>query len=260
MGCIARALLIWRLRLQHVNISGSVVFAPEKIEGTMTNAPIKKIQAIKTLRDRAATEGEKDAAQHKLTLILAKYQLTEQDIPDPHFSTRGRPSFRPRSAAYESAQSFQETFDATMRDFRRAAEAEQRRARQTSDEYKTWTGSFGDEPSRGRTTADPPPRKSKGKINSRQRFEQALGAHVTNIAWRYVKREHVHAARSDAPPNKAAYARAFYEASAYTIRARMTNKLSNPPMQTKSKNAEGIRAGMRFGDRANLGLFPLNDF
>lgn len=123
---------------------------------------LNKIQSIKTLRDRAGTEGEKDAAQNRLVIILAKHKLTEQDIPAPDFSTRDRytppPRKRPeRTQAQQSAeQAFSETFDRTMRDFEdaiRFAQGEGRRSHR------------GRRPPKQRppyTQPPPPPRKETG--------------------------------------------------------------------------------------------------
>lgn len=217
---------------------------------------LNKIQSIKTLRDRAATEGEKDAAQNRLTLILAKHKLTEQDIPDQSFSTRGRPS--PRTPPDFSGFDFS-AFEDILSEFRRAAEAatgygsSQSRPRSTPDDTE-W------EPSRGRRTRDDMRTPTgKGKKTARERFEKVLKSRVSDPSWNIVRKAHKKASRLDAPSNKAAYARAFYESAAYRIRERAQ---SSGPFHSyiKSKNAAGIAAGSRWADDVSLTYFPLNDF
>lgn len=201
---------------------------------------LKKIQSIKTLRDRAATEGEKDAAQNRLTMILAKHKLTEQDIPDPN----RRHTARPFIPGFDFAG-----FEDILAEFRRAAERNQ-------DDFIKRTQS--------RTRDDVrPPASDKGKKTSRARFEQALGKKVSQAAWNVVRSSKRQAQRIDGPSNPAAYARAFYEGAGIGLRNRLTDadvSLYTDPHKhkLKSNNPEGVAAGFAFAEKVTLSWFDTN--
>lgn len=206
---------------------------------------LNKIQSIKALRDRATTDGEKDAAQNRLTIVLAKHKLTEQDIPDPNFSTRNRytPPPRPRPRRGSTESDFDSSFAQTMREFEEAIQ----RARREAEEY-------------GRPRNPHPPRKTptgeRGNLSRPQiRFEEALGKAVSKNSWYYIcKPAQVKASRIHKPQNKAAFSRAFYEAAGYRIRERL-----NPQrpfyVRQKSKNKIGEEAGKQFADAVDLRHF-----
>jgi hypothetical protein len=175
-----------------------------------------KVRAIIALRDRGATQGEKDAAQNRLVLILARHKLTESDIPPDPFSS-SRPRFRPPPS---------------------------------------WTTSpnWRKEGRRARAQSRPRPESPrKGKLQPRQRFEKALGKHVTDLQWRRIKRaQRLSAAQRDLS-NPAAYQRAFYEAFAYTMRARIENHTDY--YARKSKNTFGLQDGREAAEAITVDFF-----
>lgn len=201
---------------------------------------LNKIQAIKALRDRAGTDGEKDAAQHKLVLLLAKHKLTEQDIPDPNFSTRQRytppphPRSRPRSRQTHQASGFnaaaeQEVWDDLFRKFREATQASHPPPRQS-----------------------PPRRGVRGQKN-RERFEKTLGRPISTQAWTLIYFDFARSKRATNPDNPAAFARAYMESAAIEIDSRIEKAWIR--RAAKSKNPEGADAGVAFADRVDLTLF-----
>lgn len=176
---------------------------------------LNKIQSIKTLRDRAGTEGEKDAAQHKLTLIMAKHKLTEQDIPNPDFSTRSR------------------YYEYTPKPFN------------DRKEYRGYQNS-----KRKHTSSRKKPNQA-----DRKRFEKSFGTPVTSDAWFIVLEAMRHSQKSRQPSNPNAFRRAFLENSALAIQARTKGLAVNRSQHTKSSNADGKASGLNFAERVDLSLF-----
>lgn len=201
---------------------------------TLDHNLLNKIRSIKRLRDRAGTDGEKDAAQHKLTILLAKHKLTEADVPLDHTERRRR-SYED---TFRTARQQQQDFWDMMDRLRREAQFRPRGPRHSAT----------DDPF---IRTDAPLRKSP---TSRARFEKAFGGPISHTAWNVVKRAQRHSIIIYSPSNKAAYARAFYETAAYTIRARFAH-LPTPYGRVKSKNAAGRQAGYYFAERVDLNLF-----
>lgn len=236
---------------------------------------LNKIQSIKTLRDRAATEGEKDAAQHKLTLILAKHKLTEQDIPAPGFSTRHRPPpqrTRPRrtQSQQSSEQAFAETFERTMRDFE---EAIRREDEQIKREWESYRNPF--------NTADMVKVETSVKVQWKGRLfhEMARGCGYTyvstprdkRIVWAVIgapldfmavyeelvidlKRACLKTRAKHNPKNPNAYDRAFYERATRIIYERLAKAYNQPCTFKKLRSREDVggEEGAAFGIKVSL--------
>jgi hypothetical protein len=199
---------------------------------------LNKIESIKTLRDRAGTEGEKDAAQNKLTLILAKHKLTEQDIPSPDFSTRGRP-FSPPQRRRSGSTFNQARWDDIFNQMRKAAAAT---------------------PPHGRRDTSRPPGHERSPRNrkNRERFEASFGRPINDYAWDLVLNDFRKVKVLVNPKNPAAFARAYMESAALQIRDRIRRDRIPPTYfrrVAKSKNPQGMERGLDFAERVDLSLF-----
>lgn len=200
---------------------------------------LNKIRSVKALRDKGATDGERDAAQQRLVVLLAKHKLTEQDIPPDSFSSRGRsytppPRRRPRTSAAE-ADEWAKGWERTMREFHEAAYAQSRGQQQSHR---------------------PPPHRTehgvKKKPPGQMRFEKAFGRPISTQAWHYVKLHQTKAQKKYKPSNPNAFSRAFYEYAAASLRGRIYGAHA---FRSKTSNPEGQSAGQHFGENASLSMF-----
>jgi hypothetical protein len=208
---------------------------------------LNKIRSVKALRDKGATDGERDAAQQRLIVLLAKHKLTEQDIPPDSFSTRARhssqrsprPSNRQRSQSRAWSPDWDAAFEETLRRFREAAKAQGSGVR------------FEDHPH------TPPPHRTehgvKKKPPGQVRFENAFGRPISTQAWKIVKHAQTAAQKKDHPHNANAYSRAFYEEAAFELRGRLNGPWLYP--KPKSTNPQGKAAGQHFGQSTSLDVF-----
>lgn len=221
---------------------------------------LNKIQAIKILRDRGGTEGEKDAAQHKLTLLMAKHKLTEQDIPDPDFSTRGRYTYK--------ASDFKNFNDAFRKAYRPPPREQQRST--FSDGVFTfptskkvqWKGKllYNMAKARGYTTFSryiTPEPTNKVKIKwvvefpfgdpSQQDFRDLFHRLIPQL-----KRACVNARKVRHPKNPNAWDRAFYHAATHVIRERIALHAIPDHKGAKLKDRVAYDSGRIAGEQVSL--------
>lgn len=252
---------------------------------------LSKIQSIKTLRDRAGTDGERDAAQGKLTLILAKHKLTEQDIPEPGFSTRGRSqeyTSSRRPGRSENARNFEKDFFQTMTEFEEAIRNASRNARSRPHKPPP-------KKQRPYSYAPPNPRgdddlkgaragiKTSAKLQWEGRLLYMMGKALGQFMNKFIlgdgmivwtidgpradevlqvcnslisdlkKHCRLHMA-SFQPKNSNAFRRAFFEAATYEIAARLRGGVTQIP-HYKSREPRGIESGREIG--LTISLVPL---
>lgn len=239
---------------------------------------LNKIQSIKALRDRAATDGEKDAAQHKLTLILAKHKLTEQDIPAPSFSTRSAyppPRSRPSDPFAQASAEFWADMDDIFKRANQRAQKTQRdpytnqqqtdpnpplhfkvhtsrkvqwkgkllRAMALARGYKTWsryveTPKFKIEWIVEFPTSNPPIRDFV------RTYDKATNA---------LKSACVRSKRAHNPKNPNAWDRAFYHAATHVIGERIALRAQSPDRKgAKYKDTIAYNAGKLAGEEVSL--------
>lgn len=146
---------------------------------------LNKLRAIKALRDRAGTDGERDAAQHKLTIIMAKHKLTEQDVPSDSFSTRGRISFHHQRTTHQKMSDFRgnphpdpqrDFWDKLNRQFQDLKYEQEVYIREYEREYKARQKRPSQEDPKAPNSSDPVIMETSRKVMWRGALLYAIGA------------------------------------------------------------------------------------
>lgn len=238
---------------------------------------LNRIRAVKTLRDRAGTDGEKDAAQHRLMFILAKHKLTESDIPSDSFSTRGRETTHQKMSDFrrKSTSSFWDSTPSDSNPFadfadviRKAAavmherqqNSQQRIEARTKGKNVKWAGILLNDMARACGYSVGHETELDGSIMWVVDGTDEHKLAKLKVTWetlvKDLKSECLRTQKQVNPHNPNAYKRAFFEEATRIICIRISHNTGYiskyVPRKIKNMNPDGKRVGLVVGSKILL--------